>query len=191
MKKSSHKSIYSLYKSCSIRNWQNWFIIFLIFLWISMQFTSFRHNTKEEKNLLAQTPLERLTSSHLCPPVENLHRYAPDGGGSSPPAMWAQGWQTSGRGARFHSPRVCWPQIGGQGLLRRAGTAETYGGGCWNLNSGEPMSWAGQQVRGEVLGYPREGLWVLGRLREQPAHGAHQGGPMAAATAAVDQNRCG
>jgi hypothetical protein len=33
--------------------------------------------------------------------------------GGSPAVTWDRGWQTNDPDARFHSPRVCWPRIGG------------------------------------------------------------------------------
>jgi hypothetical protein len=60
--------------------------------------------------------------------------------------MWARCWQTCDSGARFPSPRVDWPQIGGWGLLRRAGAAETGDGGCGCLDSGKDRDGAAQRV---------------------------------------------
>jgi hypothetical protein len=102
-----------------------------------------------------------------------------------PPAMWAQCWPASDPGARFPSPRVDWPQIGGWGSLRGAGAAETGDGGrgCSGFDedgdgaeqrvarlaplrpSGGPgrVGWHGEQVgsgtRRRLLGSGEQGVW--------------------------------
>jgi hypothetical protein len=102
------------------------------------------------------------------------HRGALDGGDGSPPARWARCWQTSDPGTRFPSPRVDWPQIGGRGSLRRAGTAETGDGGPGCSDSGEGRDGAARHVARLASLRPIGGPGMVGWPGEQAELGARR-----------------
>jgi hypothetical protein len=92
--------------------------------------------------------------------------------------MWARCWQPSDPGARFPSPRVDWPQIGGRESLRRAGTAETGDGGRDCSGSGEDRDGAEPRVARLASLRPSGGPGRVGWPGEQVGSGTRQRRPL-------------
>jgi hypothetical protein len=115
-----------------------------------MQFTSYRQNTNELKNLLAHMPLGTFETSQICPRARISHKYAPGGGGRLAGGEVRPGRATSGPRLRLGLPVPDWGACFGRRGRRRAAAARQGQHGRDGAKSGEGEGSTGQCVAGKA-----------------------------------------